>query len=322
MSDLTTARSFQDLLQPDVPPSSYDYATLFSGEGFFARRRAKRRFKLLKKIDPRLRLVLKPEESVFFATTGTTVSVAESFFVGTVAYYLNNRSILFTTDRILLLQIDSRHRPRDLVSQIRYEEISAITSTWNGICQIRLRNGKKLKFQRVPRAERKFLKEFLKDVVKPSPLQPGEQVRAPEHLCPVCFTMIPGHPKACPPCGAPFKSARVAGLLSLVFPGLGDLYIGHRTIALLEMCGGAFLWFTLVIVPLRSAGTIDPDTDEAMVFDSAYWISTAILLGAAHLIDAAMTRHFALKGHYPASRKARTAPPARPQVPSNEEATS
>lgn len=35
-----------------------------------------------------------------------------------------------------------------------------------------------------------------------------------------------GRPAACPSCRGAIKSARKAGLLSLLFPGLGDLHLG------------------------------------------------------------------------------------------------
>jgi hypothetical protein len=299
MADLTDARRFQDLLGENDPQSPYDYAMLFAGEGFCARWRAKRRFKLLKKIDTRLRPMLNPGEQVYFVTTGTTVSLAEAFFVGWIAHMLNFRAILFTTERIILLEINSRHRPRKLLSQIRYSDIARVTSTWNGICQISLRNKRKLKFQRVPRAERKFLHHFLRDIVKPTPLLPGERINAPEHLCPACFKAVEGHPSACPHCGQAFKSANAAGGLSMLFPGLGDLYLGHRTFALLEMAGGGFLWLVLIGVPLLDGGYVDPETGETSALAISYWVSTGIMLLIAHLIDAVMTRHFGLKGHYP-----------------------
>lgn len=300
MTALASARRFQDLLAPDVAPSPYDFQTLFAGEGWLARRRSKRRFQLLKKLDPRIRPILRPEERVFFVTAGTTVSLAEHFFVGWAAYYLNRRALVFTTQRILLVQIDSRKRPRDLVSQLRYEQIASVSSTWNGICQVKLHRGLKLKFQGVARAERKFLHQFLSDIVQPRTGAETSETNHLEHLCPKCFAVVPGHPPSCSACGAPFKSAGRAALLSAIFPGLGDLYLGHRGFALLELFGSAFLWFVLVIAPLVAGGVIDEQTGELLPIDSSYWITVGIVVALAHTIDATMTHHFARKGHHPA----------------------
>jgi hypothetical protein len=82
MTTIATANKFEDLLLPGSAPAPYEYETLFAAKGWLDRRLAKRRFQLLKKLDPKLRAILKPDERVFFVTAGTTMSVAEYFFVG------------------------------------------------------------------------------------------------------------------------------------------------------------------------------------------------------------------------------------------------
>ena len=93
-------------------------------------------------------------------------------------------------------------------------------------------------------------------------------------------------------------------MLSLLFPGLGDFYLGHRLFALVEMFGAGFLWCVLVIVPLLARGQPDPETGEPLVLGAAYWGTVAFPLSFAHIVDAFMTRHFARKGHHPAGEPA------------------
>lgn len=302
MSTIQKARNFTELLKIEKTSSPYEFATLFPGDGFLARRRSVRRFKLLKKIDERLQGVLLPGERVIFITTGTTMSIMEQFFVGLVAYYLNKRAIIFTTERILLLQVDSRNRPQDLLSQISYVEISALSSTWQGICRILLRNGKKLKFLKVPRSDRKFLHKFLGELLQANAGSGGSSAQALQHLCPRCYKVVPGHPAQCPACLQKFKSARLAAILSFVFPGIGDFYLGHRKIAVLEMIGGAFLWLMLVLVPIIDGGLVDLETGQMMALDEVYWITAGLMIAGVHGLDAAMTHFFARKGHYPAGK--------------------
>jgi hypothetical protein len=303
MNTLSTARTFQDLLLPDVAPSPYDYGVLFESKGFFARRRSKRRFKLLKNLDVDLQPLLQPGERVFFATCGFTASLAEQMFVGWAAQFLNRRAIVFTTSRVLLIQINRKLRPLDLVSQIRYEQIAKVRSTWRGFCEICLQDGKKLLFQGVAKAERKFLHRFLADVVRPIPVKKGEKVAAPEHLCRACQTVVPGHPHSCPRCSAAFKPASKAALLSLLFPGLGDYYLGHRGFAFMEMAGGAFAWLILVVMPLAQGGLVDTETGEIYAMAMGDWIAYSFFpLGILHGIDSIMTRHFARKGHHLSDR--------------------
>ncbi len=289
-----TAKNFEDLLGESVEPSPYDYGMMFKADGFFAKRRSAARFKLLKGIDAKLRQVLRPGEKVFFMTPGTTVTLAEHFFVGWMAHYLNLRALVFTTDRVLLVEIDSSHKSGRLVSQIPYAAIATVKSTWTGICRVKLLNKQTLDFQRVPKADRKFLADFLADIVKGTNA-PFERMQGVEHLCPHCYRMVPSHPPACPTCTGEFKSPKKAAWLSLIFPGLGDWYLGHRGFAVIEMLGSAFGWFVLVIGPLL--GT-EPEADGEPL-DTEYWIFAVIILFIGHAIDAVMTRHFALKGHHP-----------------------
>ncbi len=302
--NLSAARRYEDLLSGEVEASPYDYAVLFKADGFFARRRAKTRFKLLQSIDPKLTEILRPQERVYWITTGTTVSIAEHFFVGWAAGVLNRRSLIFTTERVLLLEIDVRTRPRKLVSQIPYAGIASVKSTWNGMCRIKLVNGRTYSFQGVPKADRKFLAEFLAGIVQGTNA-PFQRTLGIEHLCPYCFVSVPGHPPRCTACAGEFKSPKKAGLLSLLFPGVGDWYLGHRGFALLEMFGLGCLWFALVIAPLTA-----PPDPELGSLEPEYWITAGIILAVAHGIDAMMTHHFARKGHYPHGK-----PPVIPGAP-------
>jgi hypothetical protein len=302
MTNLQNAKRYEDLLGANVEPAPYEFALLFQSDGWLARRRAKNRFKMIQAIDPKLRKMLGREERVFFVTSGTTSSASEQFFAGTaVAQALNRRALVFTTDRVLLLQIDSKKRPRELVSQISYAGIVDVKATWSGYCRLTLRNGEKLNFVGVPKADRKNLSSLLADVVRQGAAAPViGGMQALEHLCPRCFAVVAGHPDACPACRVRFKQARVAMLRSLLFPGLGDLYLGHRGIAVFEILGAAIVWFRLIVAPLAGM----PDEHGIVVTrDPVYWVVAVIMIGIIHAIDAVMTRNFALKGHYPASEK-------------------
>lgn len=299
MINLQTAKHYEDLLGTDIEAAPYEFALLFKAEGWFERMRAKNRFKLLKAIDAKLRKILHEGERVYFLTSGTTANVAEQYFAGVaMAQALNRRALIFTTERVVLLQIDSKKRPRDLVSQIAYTSIAEVKATWTGYCLLNLRDKSKLKFLGVPKADRKHLASFLADIVKTAAAAVTAKTSfALEHLCPHCFVPVPGHPKACPHCQGGFKLALTAMLRSLVFPGLGDFYLGHRAFATLEMLGAGFMWYILVVAPLLGA----PDENgEITETNAAYWFIAGVMLTAMHGIDAMMTRHFALKGHHPA----------------------
>ncbi len=290
---VASAQKYEELLGAGVENSPYEYATLFKGEGFFDRRRAKSRLKLLKRIDLKLRYILERGERVFFVTRGTTVSASEHFFVGWISYWLNMRALVFTSRRILLLQIDSGGQPLELVSQLPYASVASVKSTWNRSCSVRLLNKQTLAFRYIPRADRKFAVEFLADIVQLTNA-PFEQDRGIEHLCPHCYAFVPLRPAECPKCKGRFKSATKAGALSLLFPGLGSWYLRHRGFALIEMLCAAALWFFAVAV--QRVGKFDLRT---ALNDREYWIIAGIVLLLVHVTDGIITRHFGLKGHYP-----------------------
>jgi len=299
MLNLQNAKRFEELLGADVENGPYEFPLLFKADGWLDRMRSKNRFKLLRAIDTKLRIILHEGERLYFATSGTTANLAEQYFAGAaVSQALNRRALLFTTERVILIQIDSKKRPRELVSQIAYTSIAEVKATWNGYCQLTLRDKSKLKFIGVPKADRKHLATFLADIVKTAAAAiTADSGVAHEQLCPHCYKPVPGHPAACPHCQGGFKLARTAMLRSLLFPGLGDFYLGHKAFAVIEMIGAAFMWYVLVGAPLIGA----PDENgEITNANGAYWIFAGIVITIAHGIDAVMTRHFALKGHHPA----------------------
>ena len=84
---------------------------------------------------------------------------------------------------------------------------------------------------------------------------------------------------------------------SLLFPGFGDFYLGHRMFAAMEMLSAAIFWYALVIAPL--AGIAD-EHGKVTQTNPVYWSIAAVVVAGVLGMDAIMTRHFALKGHNPA----------------------
>jgi hypothetical protein len=111
-----------------------------------------------------------------------------------------------------------------------------------------------------------------------------------EKLCPHCFSVVTGHPRVCACCKKAFKSSKKAGLLSLLFPGLGDLYLGHKGFAILEILGAAFVWISFFIP--------DPESKEPVTIVSI--ISIAIVgFILKHGTNSFVTTKLANKGVYP-----------------------
>ncbi len=294
MTTVKSAQNYEELLGASAAASPYEYETLFQADGFMGRQRCKKRLRLLKRIDFKLRHMLESGEKVHFITAGTTISAGERFLFGLLAYYLNRRALVFTSRRILLLHINASDRPRELVSQLPYASIASVKPSWKGGCAVKLLNRETLNFQHIPSADRTYLIEFLADIVQLTNA-PFEQKRGVEQLCPHCFVFVPDHPGSCPSCTGKFKSARKAALLSVIFPGFGGFYLGYRWFAFLELLGAGGLWYFLVIDPL-----LDRSTDQSMSrVDPEFWMTSAAIIVLAHVIDAMVAYRFARKGHYP-----------------------
>ncbi|MBI4230361.1 MAG: hypothetical protein HY608_05960 [Planctomycetes bacterium] len=277
---LHDVRDFKELLQEGVETGCpYIWKGIFPGEGWWAGRRSKKKLRLLQRIDPAVRPMLEGGEQVFFVTTGLQHSFFEELFLGQVMYYLNRQAFVLTTKRILMIQIRSNDRPAHLRAQIQYDQVEKVLLSW-GKCKLRLRTGKTLLFLRIPKADREVFQKFLvahhaRAVVPEGP------AAGKENLCPHCYDVVEGLPDRCGGCGGSFKSARKAGALSLLFPGLGDLYLGHRGIALLEMLGAGIVWFAILSAPQNDAAIIP------------------FIIALLHVPDSFQTWRIGRKGLYP-----------------------
>jgi hypothetical protein len=298
MITLNAASSPDELLGGNVETAVYDFGTLLKAEGWFARRRAAARLRLLKKLDARLARVLRAGERVRFVTKGSMASMAEQFFAGhAVAYHINLRALVFTTERVILIHIGALSKPRALVSELPYASIRKLRSTWSGFCEVTLANGRTHRFSGVPRADRKFLREFLATVI-PVTTPAGELGEASDglvHLCPHCYTALPGRPRVCVSCGGGIKAALTAALLSFGLPGLGNWYLGHRWFAVFEMIGAAMLWVVFVIRPLRE----ELSHMDGEPLSVSFWAFFIGMVAVIHVVDAVVTYNFGRKGHHP-----------------------
>jgi hypothetical protein len=110
-----------------------------------------------------------------------------------------------------------------------------------------------------------------------------------QNLCPRCFTATDDAPLSCEKCGEEFKSPKKAALRSLLFPGLGDFYLGYRKYAMLEIMGAGLLWalFVSTLVPTVMAKGLE----GAIVAGPLL-----ALLAIIHVGDALLTRAKAKTG--------------------------
>lgn len=291
---LESASGIDELRRIQDPALPYRFDRIFEGEGFLGRRLAARRLKLLRRLDPALRPILREGERVEHVTWGIEYAFVEAFFLGLWHHILNRRAVVVTDRRILLLQLGLRGGLGVLKSQVRLEAIAGVAGGFSGSLRLRLRDGRRLLLTGLPRRDRKALRAHLTSVPGSGSAGAGPEGRPAEgreHLCPHCFAPVAGLPARCPDCRGGFKSAARAGWLSLAFPGLGDLYLGHRALAALEILGAIALWG--ILLPALVAGV--RENGAAML------ALGATVFAMTHGLDALVTRHTGRKGLYPAS---------------------
>jgi len=293
---LRVTHRIEDLLEKEIKGSPYEFKTMFMAEGWGAHHRLLKRFRLLKAIDPRLIRILRPDERVHFLTYGSALSTAEKIFIGWAAYFLDLRAMVFTSDRVLFIQINTRKQPLDLVTQLAYSAIAEVQSTEDGSCRLVLRNGRKLNFSHMPRPDHKFAHDFLTDAVKRAGTGGDKTATAEEELCPKYFKIVKDFPPNCPECKAVLARPFVAGLRTFLFPGLGNWYLGHRGYAVVELLITAVLWLGLVIRPLSRLLFVGGEPPTRV-----YWYATVIVFAVFYVGVAAITYHYSRKGLRPAA---------------------
>ena len=285
---LRMVERFEELRQRRQLDAPYDYETIFPTGGYFVRRASQKKLELLKRLDEHLRAILKPGERVRYLTTGVLYSFLESYLLGAIAYYINLRALVLTTERILLIQITSRQRPDRLKSQILLGDVERIKSTAFGNTRIKLRGGQTYLFTHVPRRDRKALAGLLGTARGGSVTVSTSG--AMENLCPHCYHLVAEHPPRCPSCGGGIKSPTTALRLSALFPGLGAFYLGYHKLGVFKMLLAAMIWVGVWLPDPRNPTTLAQRVPYAVA-----------VLAIVHLFGVGAAQYLARKGHYPAA---------------------
>lgn len=292
---LVAASGFEDLLRAQNHGLPYRFDTIFSDASWLKRRRSRRAFRLLRSVDNELRGLLMAGEQVRSLTQGVCYRFWESYFLGWLLRYFNRRAIVLTNWRIILLQIDRRGRPKALRSQIRYPTIAKARGGLFGGLKVKFNDGDKIHMSGVPRAHRKLIRKLV-DHVRGLDLAEGSRTGGKEELCPHCKGVVELGLARCNRCGGGFKSAKRAGLLSLVLPGLGDFYMGHRNLAKFEMTFALLAWIVVLLIPVLL------ESPEFPVTPGTATISALMVVFSVHLPDGVGTWYLARLGVY-AERK-------------------
>ena len=287
MSDAPNlAERLEDLAAQDRPNGPYVLRSILAVDTWRHRRLSHVKLGILRRADLALRAMLAEGERVVFLTWGSFSSVWEMALGGWATQLISRRAIVVTERRLLLLQISARGKPRFVRAQIAYGSVHEVTTTLYGNLWIHFRDGSKQMVAGVPRPDRAALAAAIGRMTQ---LSPPVAEGGVQDLCPHCHAVVDGAAPSCPACHGPFKSLRHAMLLSFLFPGMGDVYLGHKGFAALELIAAGFFWLVLLTL------AFDPSLPPA-----AFYVTVGVVVLLMHGMDAVATRHIAASGRYPA----------------------
>ena len=261
-----------------------------SKKGSYKTRRNKLTLKILKAIHETLDRMLQSDEEVIQIGKAMAYYPAEIIFGnGYLTMMYNCYAVVGTNQRLLLINVNSKiSKVTHYYFQIPYEGIKKVTTGLFGTSLVLSRQeGKRRIFTGMKRYMAKGFQQIIRDR-QPLAKDAKSVAAIAEDLCPSCFMPLAKNLLKCPKCKAPFKKPTTAFLRSLLLPGLGDIYLGHRLLGSLELVGSVLLWAFVIL--------------SVMQGDQASLVVALIILAIYNGFDGLLTRHMARKGYMLATK--------------------
>ena len=289
-SELALISEYPDL--QDLAFDKLDLEKIFtpSKKGSYKTRRNKLKLKILKAIDGTLDRMLQSDEKVIQIGKAMAYYPAEIIFGnGYLTMMYNYYAVVGTSQRILFINVNSKiSKPTHYYFQIPYEGIKKVTRGLFGTSLILSRQkGKRRIFTGMKRYMAKEFQQLIRE--RQPPVKDAKSAKAiAEDLCPSCFMPLAKNLLKCPKCKSAFKKPATAFLRSLLLPGLGDIYLGHRLLGSLELLGSLVVWSIVLFSVLQG--------------DQASLVVALMILVFYNCFDGLLTRHMARKGYMLASK--------------------
>jgi hypothetical protein len=190
-------------------------------KGNYKKRIEKQQRKLLVKTTF-VKFFLRPDERILCLTAGySPVSILEQILTGPAFLFFKRALFIFTDKRILHIPTRFDKSPRSAISQISYDDCSAIYLKGRSLA-VAYKNNKQENFHYLGSKERKKISALLEGIA-PRLKETGLH-RQRVYLCPSCTNILNARESFCPTCKMAFKSSLNAKLRSLLIPGGGYLY--------------------------------------------------------------------------------------------------
>jgi predicted Zn finger-like uncharacterized protein len=276
-----------------------DHLLLPDKKGRFKTRLNKLKLKLLGAVQETVDRLLDRDERVMHIAAGTAYYPAELFFGNGWMTLLYNRYILVATNK-RLVAVNTNYKmnkPTHYLFQFPYAEIKkASRGLFGTSLAIARKRGNRRTFTSISRSLADEFKTFIDSKIDPS-ASPDAEAPSEDNLCPSCFTPLADHLSICPDCRAIFKSPRKAALRSLLLPGWGDIYLGHRFLGFLELLGSLVVWGICMALLLS-----DQTSDRTVAL---------VILVFYNGMDGLLSLHMAKKGYSLEKSRPQAAPADR-----------
>jgi len=233
---------------------------LFAGmSAFLAARHQRRRQEQWNAVTPLVDRLLRPEEHILYVSHAMQVPPPLHYLsLGYMALTYHQVMLVLTDTRLIEVLIGVRGKKAE--TRIRSFPWASVRSMKMSMGQMRLIpvQGKKQSWRVPLRGDRKLM-ELIMARLKPRFLQEGAGMAEPLPIfhCPQCGAKVSANPASCDACRTPFRSTRLAALLSLAFPGAGLFYAGHPFLAAADFLGEVLLYGLFVLLMLEAEpGTV------------------------------------------------------------------
>jgi predicted Zn finger-like uncharacterized protein len=276
--------SYPELLS--LSGKKFDFLEIFSPDkkGNYKNSKNKFKVKILNAISEKVGQLLNDDEKVLRIAKGTAYYPAEIFFGnGYLTMLYNHYAIVCSETRLVFVNVNSKVTScTKYLFQLPYNEIKNVKK---GTIFPRLIFNKKQGTRRLFNGVKRFLmKEIATFVSGKIAAAPADQTcKLMEDLCPGCFAPLKKGLASCSGCSAVFKSPQKAALRSLLLPGLGDIYLGHKLLGSFEIIGSLVVW--IIAITLLTSG------------EEGGWMVALIMLLFTNGFDGIMTYFMAQKGY-------------------------
>lgn len=295
-SDVTASDHGLEILNafPEISSYAADHYDFFkllkaNKKGDYRTRLNKLKMKILAVVKSALDQLLEKDEKVFGIAGGTAYHPIEILLGnGWLTMLYNRYAIVATNQRLVMVHTNHRMtRTGHYLSQMAYEQIRKVTrGLFRTSLTLKPKKGKRRTFTSMKAALTGEMRDLILARMEPEKA-PAAQPR--EHLCPACFSPLVNKLAQCSVCHVAFKTPKEAAFRSLILPGWGDFYLGHRFLGCLEMAGSMLLW--LLALSMLGGGNFE---DLAVM---------GFLILFYNGFDALLTRHMAQKGYMLTKKK-------------------